>query len=258
MFKKLRIALLLFVFATVALGAWRAKARATDWRSSLQVAIYPIAADDSPAARDYIARLSDESFEDIETWIEVEARRYGVNVLRPIDISLAPRVDALPPAPPHGGSGLDVGWWSLQLRYWSWRYAQGHRPTPQVKLFVVFHDPATSYAVPHSLGLEKGMIGVVHAFASRLQAAQNNVVIAHELLHTLGASDKYDPLSNLPVHPDGYAEPNRQPLLPQSQAEIMAGRTPISAGEAAMPDSVFDTVIGPATAGEIRLEARPR
>jgi hypothetical protein len=102
------------------------------------------------------------------------------------------------------------------------------------------------------------MIGVVHAFASRSQAAQNNVVIAHELLHTLGATDKYDPASNLPLHPEGYAEPDRRPLLPQTLAEIMAGRTPLSASEALMPDSVFDTVIGPATANEIRLDPPPR
>lgn len=258
MFRKLRIALLLFILATVALGAWRAKARATDWRSSLLVAIYPIAADDSPRARDYIAGLSDESFEDIEAWIEGEAKRYGIDVLRPVDISLARRVDALPPAPPRGGNALQVAWWSLQLRYWAWRNDQNHRPAPQVKLYVVFHDPLKQVAVPHSLGLEKGQIGVVHAFASPAQAAQNNLVIAHELLHTLGATDKYDPQTNLPLLPSGYAEPDRQPLLPQARAEIMAGRTPVSASEARMPDSVFDTVIGPATAGEIRLGAAPR
>jgi hypothetical protein len=258
MFRKLRIALLLFILATVALGAWRARARATDWRSSLLVAIYPIAADDSPRARDYIAGLSDASYEDIEAWIEAEARRYGIDVLRPVDISLARRVDALPPAPPRGGNALQVAWWSLQLRYWAWRNDQNHRPAPQIKLYVAFHDPARQVAVPHSLGLEKGQIGVVHAFASPAQAAQNNLVIAHELLHTLGASDKYDPQTNLPLLPTGYAEPDRQPLLPQARAEIMAGRTPVSASEARMPDSVFDTVIGPATAGEIRLSAAAR
>lgn len=258
MFRTLRIVLLLFVLATVALGAWREKARATDWRGSLQVAVYPIAADGSAVARDYIAGLSDETFEDIETWFEAEAGRYGVDELRPVDLTLARRVDALPPAPPPAGNALNVALWSLQLRYWAWRNDHGHKPTPQVKLYVVFHDPARSAAVPHSLGLEKGMIGVVHAYATRLQAAQNNIVIAHELLHTLGATDKYDASTNLPRHPDGYAEPDRRPLLPQTHAEIMAGRTPLAAGEAVMPASVFDTVIGPATAAEIRLGSRAR
>ena len=31
----------------------------------------------------------------------------------------------------------------------------------------------------------------------------NNVVIAHELLHTVGATDKYDPVTDAPRIPDG-------------------------------------------------------
>ena len=52
----------------------------------------------------------------------------------------------------------------------------------------------------------------------------NNVVIAHEILHTLGASDKYDPATRAPLFPIGYAEPEREPRFPQEFAEIMAGR----------------------------------
>ena len=44
----------------------------------------------------------------------------------------------------------------------------------------------------HSTGLQKGMLGVVNAFASADQEGSNAVVIAHELLHTFGATDKYD------------------------------------------------------------------
>jgi len=83
-------------------------------------------------------------------------------------------------------------------------------------------------------------------------APQNNVVIAHELLHTLGATDKYDPGSNQPRFPDGYAEPGRQPRLPQEYAEIMAGRTPLSATQSVTPDGLEHARVGPATAAEIR------
>jgi hypothetical protein len=100
--------------------------------------------------------------------------------------------------------------------------------------------------------LQKGLIGVVYAFASEEQAAQNNVVIAHELLHTLGARDKYEAGSNLPAHPDGYADPEREPLWPQEFAEIMAGRIPLSAHEAQMPAGLEQSLIGVATAREIR------
>jgi len=67
----------------------------------------------------------------------------------------------------------------------------------------------------------------VHLFAARSQAAQNDIVIAHELLHTFGATDKYDAGSDAPRYPEGFAEPQREPRYPQRYAEIMAGRVPL-------------------------------
>ena len=82
------------------------------------------------------------------------------------------------------------------------------------------------------------MIGLVNAFAMDEMAGSNNVVITHELLHTLGATDKYDLATNMPRFPDGYAEPQRNPRLPQEVAEIMAGRIPKSATQADIPESL--------------------
>ena len=98
--------------------------------------------------------------------------------------------------------------------------------------------------------MQKGLLGVVHAFAVREQNAQNNVVIAHELLHTVGATDKYD-ASGQPIYPQGYAHPNRKPLYPQFRAEIMAGRVPLSPTNSKMTHSLRSTVVGQATAREI-------
>jgi hypothetical protein len=67
----------------------------------------------------------------------------------------------------------------------------------------------------------------------------------------LGATDKYDPATNQPIFPDGYGEPDRQPLHPQGVAEIMAGRIAVSEEEAEMPDSLVNAVIGEKTAREI-------
>jgi len=77
------------------------------------------------------------------------------------------------------------------------------------------------------------------------------VIIARELLHTVGATDKYDPRTNQPAYPDGYAEPGRQPRLPQEYAEIMAGRMPVSESEAEMPRGLENVLIGAKTAQEI-------
>ncbi|MBU1777374.1 MAG: hypothetical protein KJ899_12150, partial [Gammaproteobacteria bacterium] len=159
--------------------------------------------------------------------------------------------DSLPPAPPRNGSALDAIAWSLKMRWWAYRNTDTDGPSVQVKMFLVYFDPAETSQVDHSTGLQKGLIGRVNLFASRDMARQNNVVITHEFLHTLGATYKYDPATNQPLYPDGYAVPDQQPLVPQRYAEIMAGRTPVSQTEATIPESLNNVVIGDLTAQEI-------
>lgn len=253
MFRKFRILILLIVLATVGLGAWRANNRLTAWEHSVHVAIYPIAADDSPATARFVGELNNDSFAEIGEWLQEESKRHERAVLQPVMLHLAPALHEKPPLPPKPGSALDILHWSLQLRWWASRHDAIAGPKPQVRLFVLFHDPERTPALPHSTGLSKGQLGVIHAFASRQQRKQNLVVIAHELLHTFGASDKYDPATLQPIYPQGYAEPQRQPRLPQAFAEIMGGRTPLTAGESEIPDGLAKTLIGRETAQEIGL-----
>jgi hypothetical protein len=105
--------------------------------------------------------------------------------------------------------------------------------------------------LPDSLGLSKGLVAIARLFAGRSAEDANQVVIVHELLHTLGASDKYDPRNGLPLVPDGLADPARDPRYPQTHGEIMAGRIAVSARRAELPRSLADMVVGPATAREI-------
>jgi hypothetical protein len=252
MFRALRIAVLLLILVFVAAATWLARARSTSWEHPLRVAVFPVDADGSPATRAYIAALGRGNFQPIDDYFAEEARRYGVAQTDPVDVFLGPEVGAIPPPAPRGGSAAEIALWSLQLRWWAWRNAVFDGPEPDVRMFVLYHDPEQTTRVPHSLGLAKGLIGVVYAFASEEQSEPNNVVIAHELLHTLGASDKYDPATNLPHHPDGYAEPERDPLWPQDLAEIMAGRIPLSSDRAEMPAALAHTLVGVATAREIR------
>jgi hypothetical protein len=141
--------------------------------------------------------------------------------------------------------------WSLKLRYYRWRALAASSPRPQIALFLLYHDPALTRSVPHSAGLQRGLTAVVHLFASPAQDAQNRIVITHELLHTFGATDKYDLATGLPSYPDGFAEPQLTPRFPQRLAEIMAGRMPVSAAQARLPESLEDERVGPLTAREI-------
>jgi hypothetical protein len=251
MFRKVRIAVLVLILVNVAVGAWLTHARTTSWEHPLRVAVFPILADASPATSAYVATLTTDTFAPVDDFFRDEGKRYGLPLAHPVELRLAPRLDAVPPPPPYGESGLSVLLWSLQMRFWAWHHGGVDGPKPHVRLFVIFHDPALNTSVPHSLGLQKGLIGVVHVFASTGQAAENKVVIAHELLHTVGATDKYDPATNQPRFPDGYADPEQQPLLPQSYAELMGGRIPRSRTEAEMPAGLGAVLIGDRTAREI-------
>jgi hypothetical protein len=85
---------------------------------------------------------------------------------------------------------------------------------------------------------------------------ENNVVIAHELLHTVGATDKYDPANDAPRFPEGYGDPHQSPLYPQAKAEIMAGRRLLAADRWQQASSLDEVVVGSATAQEIRWVGR--
>jgi hypothetical protein len=250
MWRRIRIGILLLTLFVVAGGAWSDRQRTTDWSSPLWVGVFPVNGDDRPATGRYIASLEREQFADIEAFFAQEAAVHGVTLEQPVKMVLYPQVTELPPRLQPGTGVAGRIWWSLKLRYYTWRQA-GDTPA-DIRVFILYHDPDRTTAVPHSLGLQAGLLGVVYAFADETLDEPNNVVIAHEVLHTLGATDKYDPASNLPMFPQGYGEPDAEPRFPQSLAEIMAGRIAISADEAEIPEGLGKVLIGPETAAEIR------
>src|SRR5256714_4752192 len=188
----------------------------------------------------------------MEEFFGREAPRYGVAMDQRVHAELYPRGSELPPALEPGAGPLGIAWWSLKLRWFAAHATEvPGRASPRIRMFVLYHDPATLDRVPDSHGLQKGLIGVVHAFALPAMAGGNNIVIAHELMHTLGASDKYDLGSGAPLYPNGFAEPDREPLYPQGRAEVIAGRPALSARDLQKPPGPRDVVVGPATAPEV-------
>lgn len=258
MFRNIRIAFLLYILLFVALGAWVTRASSTDWEQTLWVNVYPINGDGSGEAEDYIKQLTAGDFSQVSEFLIRETGRYGYTSNEPLKIYVGPMITARPPQPPASGNWFSIAGWSLSFRYWAWSATRGDSlPTPDVKIFMVFFHPDTSVALEPSLGLSKGMIGIVNAFASHRMAGSNQLVVAHELLHTLGATDKYDPRTNLPTFPNGYADPEHHPLYPQPGTEVMGGRRAVSASVAEIPDSLRNVTIGRATALEIRLLENP-
>jgi hypothetical protein len=219
----------------------------------LYVGVFPVDDAGNEIARDYIHGLGASQVAGIEQFLNDEAERYGIATSRPVNVTLYPPVTEQPPVRAPGGNLLGNMWWSLKLRMYARRAVRASGlPPPQIRIFVIYHDPAFNRSVPHSVGLQKGLVGVVHAFADRAMTPTNNVVIAHEILHTLGATDKYDPKTLAPLFPIGFAEPDLDPLYPQSLTEVMAGRYAIDSRTFEIPDSLDEVRVGPATALEIR------
>jgi hypothetical protein len=254
MWRVLRMAILLLVLVLVGGGTVLDRWRTTDWDSPLRVGIFPIDADGRRVTSDYVDALGIERFADIEEFFHREARGFGLAIERPVDLTLYPAIDEEPPLIEPGAGPLATMLWSLKLRWYNWRIASDSGE--QIRLYVLYHDPTITQSVPHSLGLQKGLVGVVYAYATRQMDGQNNIVIAHELLHTLGATDKYDLETNLPTFPDGHGDPQAEPLYPQDAAELMAGRRLLSEDEAEMPASLEGVVIGATTAAEINWVER--
>ena len=253
MFKKLRITILLYVLLFAAVGNYLDSVRSTDWNDTLWVDVYAINGDGSEAAQAYIERLSDDEFAAIESYFASEARRYGVAISRPFRLELAGQLGERPPELPTAQSALGSIAWSLKMRWYAIKARRAtDRPRPDIQLFALYFDPESSGTGERSTALRRGLIAVARVFASRENAGSNRVVMAHELLHTLGSTDKYSLDTNQPLYPHGYAAPEASTLLPQAKAELMAGRIPLSSSSAVIPESLSQTVVGPATATEIR------
>jgi len=254
MFKAVRISILLLILFFVSVSTWLTQARSTDWNNSLWVKIYPINADGTAEVDAYLDKLVVADFAGIESFVAREAGRYRPNLDRPVRVELGERVGAQPPALPDSQNALSIMLWSLKMRWWAGSVGgEQDEITPDVRIFVRYHRPDHAVTLENSVGLQKGMVGVVNGYASRSQRGRNNVVIAHEFLHTLGATDKYSPQHGHPLAPHGLAEPDRDPLYPQRFAEIMGGRIALAEDDSVIPRNLSLAVIGHLTASEIRL-----
>ena len=248
--KSLRYTILLLILLFVGVNEAVLKMRSTSWERPLEVHIYAVSGDARGASESYVDSLTSEHFKPIETFMSRSAKVYDID-LQPVEVTYHGRLESHPPQPPSGQSVLENILWSLRFRAWAWhRGWTSDNPHSDVELFVSYYDIKTSSSLRHSVGLQGGLIGIINAFADKSYLGSNQVVIAHELMHTLGATDKYGD-GNMPAYPQGYADPYQNPRYPQRKAEIMGGRIPLSAGQSKMPEKLSEVIIGPFTANEI-------
>lgn len=247
-----RIGALLTVLIIVAASTVLTQWRLARWDRPVWVTFYPLAADPGADTMKFVRDVNEESFSDINDFFQSQARRFGINLTPVINVQVAPVSTDLPPEIPDRHAPHLIAWWSLKMRWYAWNMdRKDGLVEPDIQVFALYHGRNGKSESHLSVSMRKGMFGVVNLFAADLMNRRNQVVIAHELMHVFGATDKYSMGSNEPIYPHGYADPNQKPLFPQERCEIMGGRIPLSAYESEMPRSLSECTIGIETAREI-------
>lgn len=168
--------------------------------------------------------------------------------------------ERLPPAGlPAGASWVERALYVADL----WRAERAVReiapePDPRaydVRVYLVLTS-AADRSFAEGVSAASGEVGVVHAALGQdpLLAA---TAVAHETLHALGATDKYDAAGHA-VAPAGLYEPDRDPPYPQDVAELMVGEVPLAPGRGRLPDRAEELGVGPDTARELGWVAPDR
>jgi hypothetical protein len=139
-----------------------------------------------------------------------------------------------------------------------WRFVRGVNADAGIEassfdatIYLVARSPkAGAGASVEGASQEGGTVGVVEVELDRTMVDFALFVTTHELLHLLGAKDKYDAWGRSLV-PEGLAEPELRPLYPQRHAEVMARNVALSPTEERPPESLSDLKVGATTAREI-------
>ena len=256
-FKAIRVAILSVILASVvfwALGVQQRRKQRTTWTETLPVALVVV---DMGGVDAELGPALNERAAALESHLHAEYRRYKPGAIKPFEFTIYGPVavsERPPPLPFVEGiqARLEHAWALHQYLTEIDERVQLPTRAYDSRIYLVARAPAGDKVPRFVEGIaeEGGELGIVE-----LDLADDTIDLAfaagaHELLHTLGATDRYDEAGQ-PIAPDGYAESNLQPLFPQKLAEIMARSIPISATESRLPDSLSEVIVGPKTAAEI-------
>lgn len=258
-----RVRLTVLVAMLVVVAAW-----ATDvsvrrhlrrqWHRPLDVAVVVLGPGGVPAEK---KELIEQGLTRLETFFSREWKRHHGWEFDPVRFTLAGAigVESPPPLEPRSDSLWHRAAHAFELaRFFRDVHRRGDMQVRgyDARLYVVAH-PAGSFAqLVEGAGEEGGDIGIVVADLNASSLELTLLAIGHELLHCLGASDKYDARGHTRA-PQGLADPAAQPLYPQTHAENMVGELPLSPEHGRLPESLDEVRIGPSTALEIGWSPAP-
>lgn len=254
-FFRLRVATLLTVLVGLALYAYRDKAdrdARTDWQRSLKVAVVLLLEGEVDPASTHAVEVG---LDELEARLSAEFQRYRRGA-KPFELSFfGPANVAEPPPKLESEGAFDL----VTFTYRQWRYTRAvdralglDRDAFDCRIYAVARptsNPRAQWVEGYSQ--QGGRMGFVRVELNQAMVPLVLAVTAHELMHTLGASDKYDERGASRV-PEGLAEPELEPRFPQRCAEIMARNRPLAPGREVPLESLNELCVGPYTARELR------
>jgi len=254
-FFHMRVAALLAVLAGVLVYAGKdvlqRRAR-NEWNRTLEVGLVVVRL--GPVDGSAIDALR-ERVRTLEDILAAEAARYrGPGGPRPFEVAVFGPVDVTRrPPTPEGDGVIDLA----RYAYAKSRYAAsideaGGVPRGLDARIYLVARPGREGTPNFVEGLSEqgGRAGFVEVELHRTMVDFALFVFAHELGHTLGATDKYDD-SGVTMIPAGLAEPDAEPRFPQRFVEVMAHGRPVAPGDDRPPDDLQELRVGPVTAREI-------
>ena len=252
---RVRIAILMGLLAATLLFAMHdvhSRHERTRWERpvTVAVALVQLGPVDQTALNALNARVRE-----LEARLASEYHRYGGQLERPVTFTLFGPVTANRGAPPDPDSDvLSLARHSYEL--WRWTHAIDSASklssgSFDSRIYLIMRAPQQKdIAWVEGSSELGGRVGVARVELDSASVDLSLFVTAHEFLHTLGASDKYDATGHALI-PEGLVEPDRVPRFPQHFIEVMARNRVVAPGVEETPDSLAQLGVGLATAREI-------
>ncbi|MFO0669157.1 MAG: hypothetical protein U0235_05925 [Polyangiaceae bacterium] len=253
---RVRVTILLAVLIgviTYAIRDVRHRRARNDWDHTLEIALVVLTLGHvDPAATDALRTRA----EMLAARLHEERGRYRAGAPRPFAFRVYGPVPIAAPPPEPASDGIG------DLARFAWEKheyladvdarASIDVGAHDVRVYVVATPAkATERAFVEGLSEDGGSVGFVKVELDLTMVDFALSVAAHELFHTLGATDKYDAQGRTKV-PEGLAEPGSRAATAQRYVEIMARGRPVARGREVLLDSLDELAVGPSTAAEIK------
>ena len=248
-----RTAVLFAVLVGVLVWAWEDRQRREDrreWRVPLKVGVLVIQDGDVDSAA--IAGLSGRADEMMDI-LEVEYRRYDGKI-SPFELRILGPIP-LPEALPTLESDDFLARVEFTFQMWLFRRSVAKslgQPIDDIDvslLMVARPARGNQPRIFEGIAARDGDFGVVQIELGEDTVDLAVITAVHEMLHTLGARDKYDLSTGEAEYPAGYYDSRTR--YPQRYMEIMAHDIPLAEGKSRLPSLVGEVRVGNSTAREI-------